>query len=207
MALTTATAVANMVDGIQEADVTAAGVIDRVGTLFARWCGYPPASVGAPPSMESTTYTLYTGDPGVYLDSRSRRELVIEPYPVTSITSIHDDPNEDYTAADLVDSSSYDQRGRHGERIRLKQDGTHTVWSRGERAVKVVAVAGFASVPEDLEAAAIEMCAHMMRLRHARGEINANTGEGTTVSFRDETMPGLVKQLLGPFRLPSVFVP
>lgn len=207
MALTSASNVAAMLDGIAAADVTASGVIGRVDALFARWCGYPPASIGAAPTMESASYTVYSGNEGVYIDAWEPRELVVEPYPVTAITSIHDDPNEDYTAAELVDSGDYVQRGRHGERIRLLPDSIQGAWSRSPRAVRVVMTAGYASVPADLEAAAIEMCAHLLRLRHARGEQSVSTGEGTSVTFRDETIPAHVAQMLWPYRLPSLAAP
>jgi hypothetical protein len=207
MALTTASNVAAMMDGIAAADVTASGVIGRVDALLARWCGYPPASVGAAPTLESASYTVYSGDPGVYVDAWEPRELVVEPYPVTSITSIHDDPDEEYTAAELVDSGDYVQRGRHGERIRLAFDSIQGAWSKSPRAIKVVMTAGWASVPADLEAAAIEMCAHLLRLRHARGEQSVSTGEGTSVTFRDETIPAHVAELLWTYRLPARIVP
>lgn len=207
MSLTSASNVAAAVVGVSATDVTASGVIARVDALLAAWCGYPPASVGAAPTMEDTTYTVYTGDPGVYVDDWETRELVLEPYPVVSITSIHDDPNEEYTAAELVDSGDYAQRGRHGERIRLTYDSIQGAWSRSPRAIKIVCVAGYETVPAGLEAAAIEMCAHLLRLRATRGQQSASTGEGTTVTLRDETIPAHVREMLAPFVLPSRFVP
>lgn len=207
MSLTSASNVAAMIDGITAADVTAAGVIGRVDVLLAEWCGYPPASAGAAPTMEDTTYTLYTGDPGVYIDAWEPRELVVEPYPVVSITSIHDDVNEDYTAAELVDSGDYVQRGRHGERIRLKTDSIQGAWSRSPRSVKIVCVAGYATVPASLEAAAIEMCAHLLRLRAARGELTVSASQGGSITFRDETLPKHVREMIAPFVLPSRYAP
>jgi hypothetical protein len=203
MALTTASAVAANSQGLAAADITAAGVIARVDELLARYCGYRPASAGAAPTMESASYTLYSGDPGVCIDPRDRRSLLVEPYPVTAITSIHDDVNEDYTAADLVASSDYVQRGLHGERIRLVTSGTHGAWSRSPRAIKLVATAGYATVTDALEAAAIEMCLHLMNLRHRRGH-QTLTAEGLTHGYRSEKIPAQVKGMLASFVLPSV---
>jgi hypothetical protein len=204
MALTTAAAVAASSQGLSAADITAAGVIGRADVLLARLCGYRPASAGAAPTLESATYTLYTGDPGVYTDPRDRRSLIVEPYPVTAITSIHDDSNEDYTAAELVASGDYVQRGHHGERIRLTIDSAHGAWSRSPRAIKLVVTAGYTTVRDDLEAAAIELCLHLMSLRHRRGH-QTLTAEGLTHSYRSEDIPPQVRSMVGPYMLPSVY--
>lgn len=202
MAIVTASEVAALSDDLQAADITAAGVIGRAEVALARHCGYPPASVGAAPTMEAATYTVYTGDPGVWRESG--RELILEPFPVISITSIHDDPNEDYDASSEVSSSDWSQRGRHGERIVLKTSATHGGWSSADRAVRVILSAGYATPDDDLKMAVIVLCDHWMRLRQSAGYASLAV-DGMSTSFRTEKFPDRVLQLIGRFRLPSVY--
>ena len=121
MALTTASNVADLSGGsVTASEPAMADLISQAGIMIARYCGYPAATAGGAPTMESATYTHYSGTSQVV--RRSGRDLVLEPYPVTAITSIYDDPDEEYTAAELVASSDYVRRGLHGEKIRLKSE-------------------------------------------------------------------------------------
>ena len=92
MALTSAANVAAMAPNLTASEAVLSALIDRAGVALARHCGYPAASPGAAPTLESATYTLFSG--GYQVRRQSGRVLVVEPYPVTSITSIHDDPDE-----------------------------------------------------------------------------------------------------------------
>lgn len=206
VALTDAAHVSTMSGGsIASDEVGMSELILHAGIIIARWCGYPPASAGAAPTMEPATYTLYSQTNQVIV--KSGRELVVEPYPVTSITSIHDDPDEEYTAADLVVSTDYLQRGLHGEIIRLKADSLHGGWSHSQNAIKIVCQAGFSSIPDDLEHAATELVLHMYNLRSRRGVSATSSPDGLNVSYRTEEIPDHVKQLLCQYRLPSVYMP
>ena len=180
-------------------------LILHAGIILARWCGYPPATPGAAPTMESTTYTLYSQTQQLVV--RSGRELVIEPYPVTAIASIHDDPDEEYTGADLVAGTDYNQRGLHGEIVRLKSDSLHGGWSRSQNAVRVVCTAGFTSIPDDLEHAATELVLHMYNTRSRRGVSATSSPDGLNVTYRTEQIPDHVKELVCGYRLPSVYMP
>ena len=205
MALTSAANVAAMAPNLTASESVLSALIARADVALARFCGYPPASAGAAPSLESASYTLYSGTPSLRVISG--RVLEIDPYPVTAIASIHDDPDEVYTSADLVASSDYVQRGDHGERIVLKVDAVHGGWSRNDRAVRVICTAGFSSVPADLETAAIEMVLHLLDLRDRRGVSTASTPDGLNTAYRDETVPAHVAQLLEPYRLPGSYTP
>lgn len=205
MALTSTANVAAMAPNLTASEAVLSALITRAGVAIARHCGYPPASAGAAPTMESATYTLYSGYPT--LRRQDGRTLIVEPYPVTSITSIHDDPDEEYGSSELVASSDYVQRGDHAEIIILKIDATHGGWSRGTRAVKCVFVAGFTSIPGDLETAAIEYVLHLLNLRDRRGVSNVSTPDGLNTSYRDETIPAHVAQLLEPYLLPTRLIP
>ena len=205
MALTSAANVAAMAPNLTASESVLSALIARAGVALARHCGYPPASVGAAPTMESATYTLF-GD-SYQVRRHSGRVLVVEPYPVIDVTSIHDDPDEVYGSATLVASSDYYKRGDHHEVIVLGLNAIHGGWSTTERAVKIVFVAGFSTVPSDLEAAAIEYVLHLLNLRDRRGVANVSSPDGLNTSYRDETIPAHVAQLLEPYLLPSRYIP
>ena len=205
MALTSAANVAAMAPNLTASEAVLSSLITRAGVALARHCGYPAASPGAAPSLESTTYTLFSG--GDQVRRKSGRVLVVEPYPVTSITSIHDDPDEEYGSSDLIAASDYVQRGDEGEVIVLKLDAIHGGWSTTDRAIKIVFVAGYSSVPADIETAAIEYVLHLLNLRDRRGVNNVSTPDGLNTSYRDETIPAHVAQLLAPYVLPSGYIP
>jgi hypothetical protein len=185
VALTSAANVAAMAPNLTASEAVLSALIARADVALARFCGYPPASAGAAPSLESASYTLYSGTPSLRVISG--RVLEIDPYPVTAIASI--------------------QRGDHGERIVLKVDAVHGGWSRNNRAVRVICTAGFSSVPADLETAAIEMVLHLLDLRDRRGVSTASTPDGLNTAYRDETVPAHVAQLLEPYRLPGSYIP
>ena len=88
----------------------------------------------------------------------------------------------------------------------LKLDAIHGGWSTTDRAVKVVFVAGYSTVPDDIETAAIEYVLHLLNLRDRRGVNNVSTPDGLNTSYRDETIPAHVAQILAPYVLPSGFI-
>lgn len=172
-------------------------MISRVGRIFGRWCGYPPASAGGASTMESTSYTLYLDGPG-------GQTLRLPIWPVSAFTSIYDDPDRDYNADDLVASSDYDTDGEQGLVI-LKPSAAHGAWSRSYRAIKATITAGYTTVPDDVKLAACLMVRHLWDLKHTQGRQSVNQGE-QTAQLREETLPAAVRELLGPYRLASVYL-
>ena len=138
-------------------------VIGKVGAVFARYCGYPPASATVSPTMEDTTYTHYSKR-GTHPVLRLSGQTVRVPcVPIVSITSVHDDPDMDYATADLVvDGTDFETELLSGEFI-MRPDGTAGAWSDSVAAIKVVYVAGFATVPDDLKDACILQTLHAFR--------------------------------------------
>ena len=128
-------------------DTLLTSLISAVGAAMAAWCGYPSASAGAAPTMESATYTRYQDGPG-------ERLLVLDVWPVTSITSIYDSQDRSYRASDQVASGDFTLV--EGERglVELDWDASHGSWSTARRAIKSTYVAGWATVPENLKQAA-----------------------------------------------------
>ena len=177
-------------------------LITRAGVVIAAHLGYPPATGAGVPTVESATYTRYTGDGGCYVSHRDRRVLYLEPYPVTEITSIHEDANEVYGSDTLISSDDYAITGAQADTVRLKPLGTHGYFDQVERRIKVAFTAGFTSIPADIEQAAIELVLHWWGLRQRRGMQSVASGEGLSTSYRGETIPDHVAQILGQYRLP-----
>ena len=171
-----------------------------VGGAFARHCGYPSASAGAEPTMLSTAYTRYFDGPG-------GRDLYLDVWPVTAITSIEDDPDRDFDGTShLVASSDYNLRkGEYGHVI-LKSTATHGRWLERSGCIKAVFTAGFSSAPATLSELAKHAVRHAYDLRATQGKTNASQG-GVSIGFRDEDfLPALVRQGLGTYRLPTAIL-
>ena len=171
-------------------------MIAAAGVAFARYCGYPAASVGGNPTMEAATYTRYLDGPG-------GRDLNLDVWPVNSVTSIEDDPTRDFDgSAYLVAPTDYTIRDGNRGLVVLKSTAAHGQWSHIDGAIKVVYSGGFSAGPATLK----ELCKHAVRhaydLRATQGKTNLSQG-GVNVGLRDEDyLPALVRQGLDNFRLP-----
>lgn len=174
-------------------------VIAAVGGVFAQVCGYPPASAGATPTMEDTTYTVYTSRGAARVCRLDGDTLLLPVSPVVSITSIHDDSDRDYAAGDLVDSGDYDFDGTSGE-VLLRPTRSHGAFSAAVAALKVVFVAGYATVPDDLKHMAIVQTLHWLRGVQQVGRQNLAQA-GKTVQFSPRTLLPEVVEGLEPYRL------
>ncbi len=173
-------------------------IIGRAEAAVARLLGYP----GAAPTIESASYTRYSGDSGVFVVGRKLR---LEPWPVTAVTSIYDDPDENWTSLYLVDPADYAVQSWG---VMLKPGSAHGAWSEGAmsgQAVKATFTAGFATVPADIITATGMLVKHWWHLRTNQGFSSVPAGEASA-SLREETIPAAVRQLLAPYRLPSVLL-
>lgn len=206
MAILTATQVKNWLQGVDASsstdDTLIGEVIAAVDAAFGHYCGYPPAATGANPTMEDTTYTLYLSGPG-------GSELRLPVAPVVSITSIEDDPLEAFDgSSELVSSSDYVSRGSDADIgiVRLLPSSAHGAWSSNNaRTIKAVVVAGYETVPAAVTQAARLWVQHVYAgVRTTQGAENASGPNGST-TFRPETMPDSVRQLMKPYRLKGTF--
>ena len=159
----------------------------------ARWCGLPEVSGAC--SFYSTTYTLFSGYDGVEILSDGR-SLMLPVANITSVTTVHDDPNEEWAAASLVAAGDYSVRGN---RIVLLRAADHGAWSTVQGAIKVVAVAGYTTAPPALASAMAQLAAYLFRERHRQGQ--TNTSEGGRSSGFATGWPETVVGLLSPFRV------
>lgn len=176
-------------------DTTIDTLIARVGGLFAAFCNFP--AEGAVASMESATYTHYITGPGHY-------KLRVPVFPVSSVTSVYDDPGREYATADLVSSSDYDLIGSEGLLV-AKSTGSHATWNAGDRAIKITYVAGFATVPADIKHACGLQVAHIWRHRDSIGDSSVSKAGGSASPLPLSLLPE-VRAALRPYRLPGDWI-
>lgn len=169
--------------------------IEDAESMIAGFLRYPtPTSGGL--TLGSTSYTVYaTGR-----ESGLTRHLAL-PFSgnrITAITTVHEDPSEEFPASTLLSSSVYSLRADKGTLTRL--DGN---WSTVEGSVKVVFVAGWTSgtVPDAVKRAIIQTTQHLMRLRSDLGHESTSIPGGGSTSKRAETLPESVTQALAPYVL------
>lgn len=178
-------------------DATLDTLIARADSLIASYLGFPAATAGGDPTIEDVTYTLYLDGPG-------GAELRLPYFPIQSVTSVHDSSDRTYGAADLVPAADYSLFGDEGI-IRLDDDGSTVAWSEIKRAIKVVAVIGWVTIPDGLVHAACVQVAHWFGARDHIGRSSVSQ-QGGSISVRDLGLLPEVKQALAPYRLPGAWV-
>ncbi len=139
--------------------------------------------------IESATYTEY-------YDGFGRGRLVLAHRAITSITTIHDDLGRDYAAASLIDSDNYTFYPDEG--IVALDAGS---FQDGVRNVRVVYVAGYSTVPDDVQLAVWKLVAYYwnhMR-QGADGIVSDRLGDYSAV-YEKVGMPEDVLALLAPYR-------
>ena len=166
-------------------------LISRADAVFASFLGLPPASAGAAATLEDTTITLYLDGPG-------GQELRLPYGPILSVTSIPDSDDRLYSSADLVAASDYELYGDESL-IRLTDTSSHGYWSTTRRAIKVAAVIGFSTIPEDIKHAAGLQVAHWFQGRDHVGRKSISQGGGSITVNGLDLLPE-VKQALAPYR-------
>lgn len=89
-----------------------------------------------------------------YKNGNGRKQLILNQYPISSITSLHDDLNHSYGAETLIDASNY---GIYGDQLNdnFYIERFDSAFCRGQKNIKIVYVAGYllADIPADLKLA------------------------------------------------------
>jgi hypothetical protein len=189
--LTAAEARAYLPDLTGTADDTAlTTIIARVGQALAHASGYPPASVGGAPSMESASYVRYYDPERALRTAGGVQRLHLGIWPVTAVASVYDDPDQSYGASTEIVSGS---RGLDGARgvIWILPTASVSFSVTGHRAIKVAFTAGYATVPEGLKHVAAMVMRDWWAARHT-------PGSGLHVSAE-------ALAALAPYRLPAGF--
>ena len=127
-------------------------------------------------------------------DGTSQAELLLEHYPVTSITSLHIDSLREFDAGSLVDVDEYTVIDDNTLRL---HDGH---FPRGSQNVQVVYTAGYATIPSAVQYATLMIIEQLFRAnedrRVGRSSVSKN---GETVNFI-HGWPEEAKKLLATYR-------
>jgi len=139
-------------------------------------------------SFEYGTYTDYIdGD-------HDKKFLFLKEYPVASITSIHDDIDRDYGSDALIDSEDYAFDPESGT-VKLE-----AAVARGIRNVKVIYVAGYDPMPDDLKYA----CLAKVAARFLASRTQVSTREGMDlVKKRIEELEKDYSRIIEKYRRPA----
>lgn len=138
--------------------------------LIVRVSAYVKTLTGR--SLNQTTVTrVYDGTGGSTLDLRDR--------PIISVTSIHESVDHLFDSTTLVDSADYYVNLRDGL-VRRSPGGAWLPW---EDSIQAVFVAGYTSIPSDLEHRVIQTVAEDWRTRQNEGLASKSLGDGSVVYF------------------------
>lgn len=176
--------------------------IAAADAVAAGHCLFPPASAGASPTLETSSYELYRDGPS----PRDLRRLDLRLHPVASITTIHVDDGDDwsYDASELVSSADYVLDGLAGH-VHLKPTAT-AAWSSGKRRIKVVCSAGYDVGATAALTQAIALIVKWWRTgaRKAGPTMSSGSASGgasSTQALPLQALPEQVQALLAPYVL------
>ena len=170
--------------------------IDEADGLLAGELGYPEPDTGAR-TLTSATYTLYYSAP-----SRLAGVLCLCVSPLVSVTSVRVDAVRAYGASTLLtEGVDFDVDLVNG-RLALLPGSATTRWPTAYRAIKVVAVAGYATTPSALVPIVAAQVRHLW-LRRRVGDQDAALDLGPSVTLQDleQLIPQAVLQVLDPYRV------
>ncbi len=131
-----------------------------------------------------------------YLDGPGTSELVLARRPVTALTSVRIDADRDFAAESEVDSS---ELVLHAEAGVVERVGA--VFPSGASNVRAQYSAGYTSIPDDIEAAAIKLSAAWYA--HARSGADGLTTETLgdySARYAHAALPADVAAMLAPYR-------
>lgn len=136
-----------------------------------------------------------------YFDGNESSYLLLKEFPITTLTSVHVDDTWAFGAGALVPSA--DLR-IHRDVLVARRCGVFHY--KSSLAVKVIYIAGYLTIPEDLQQACREMFKFLYYGRNDRRMgLAAKTKLNESVSYID-TVPAIVTALLEPYRR-TVYVP
>lgn len=182
------------------ADTVLEELLDRADAMLAAYCGLGFDDGGSVhPTFASQAYTFYLAG----LRATKGPTLYLPVWPVVSVTSIEDDPNEAFDGTSyLVPSADYTLRKRDG-RVILEPTSTWAWTQTEEETIKAVVSAGFASnaVPDNLRQA---ICLQAVAILNSRSSIGLTAAQlgGNSAAPADgaQGISDEVKAMLVPYR-------
>jgi len=131
-----------------------------------------------------------------YYDGKGKNQIHLKHYPIISITDIWDDPSRNYTDTYKKSSDDYVYYEDNGI-IKLIAGG---VFYDGIKNVKATYIAGYNSVPGDIQQATIELVARKYdQSRKGKGQLGIDSisaGDQTVNYNQDDLLPQIKSVLL-----------
>lgn len=198
MALPTATAIRALVlpalTGTAE-DTLLDLLIAAADARLADWCAVPPATPGGDSTLETTAYTVYLDGP-----CRDPRVLDVGLRPITTLTSVKQDTDGDWSYASTESSSDYTLDGRHGKVY--ANPGSALAWGSGLRHIQVVCSAGYNVGAHVILTRAIALLvSEWLARRTSTDAIVSESLAADTRQYRDGGLSPAVLELMWPYRL------
>ncbi|MBW1666718.1 MAG: phage head-tail connector protein [Deltaproteobacteria bacterium] len=161
-------------------DALLENLIDRVTDLFESYCDR---------KFKAADYTEYH-------DGKGSDKLFPDQFPINSVASIHDDTDWTWGSDTLIDSDDY--RIVDGAYIQCKSD----TFTDDVQNVKVVYNAGYDSIPEDLEQAAIMQVAWLYKKGKGGGLLGVSSKSlmDGSISFTNKDLLPEVRLVLERYR-------
>jgi hypothetical protein len=147
-------------------------LIGRISTAFENFCGRP---------FVSASYTDY-------YDGDGSNMLFVDKYPLTAITSIHDDTDWVWGSDKLLAASEY----RIADERYVILDGTFGI---GNQNIKIVYTGGYSTIPTDLKHACIEETGRKIKHRTDYDELTKQLTDGSVQYADKDFLPQTVKTL------------
>lgn len=139
-------------------------------------------------SIHQATYTEY-------YDGDATNELLLNNYPVVSITSIHDDLDRAFGSDKLIAATDYVFDSNENENVGfVRLFKTQSVFQTGVQNVKVVYVAGYTTAPEDAQLACAMLVAWLLNRAGTEGQTAASLG-GKSETYESD-IPLYIRRLV-----------
>lgn len=168
-------------------DTLLEGLINRASQLVASYCGR---------NFVSASRTEY-------YDGNGEPELILKNYPVTVLTSLHDDTERSFGSDSEIDTSEDVQLDGNAGIITLWNNEVSFIKGRGN--VKVVYTAGYvkgSTVPYDLQEAVLMIAMHFYKriYQDQRIGLQSETIGQKTMSYSERDIPTKAKTILNLYR-------
>jgi hypothetical protein len=175
-------------------------LLDRVESAIARWLGFPLPDGSNTATLSVSTYTVYVDQ--YWKDDLTVLQLPLRP--VSTITSVHSDPDRKYGSDTSLASDEYEIDKQLGLLI-IKPDANTVGFSKGYRSNKVVGTFGYTLFHKDIVHAVCVYAAHLQRAKGNQGKKSQSIRNATT-TYSPNTIPPEVKEVLYPYRSSTVIL-
>ncbi len=165
-------------------DAVLSALLDASSAAMETWVGR---------KFAQATYTEdYNGE--------ERNSLNLKHWPVISVTSLHDDPDRDFNSGTLIDAADYYVDLESGLIELVIDDSDDSYFTAATRNVRVVYVAGYATIPDDVIRACVLWTAALYANRTHIGLMSESIGGYSYTRAKFDDAPEEAQALLKKYR-------